>query len=74
MPIDEIDDSLDDALELLADPYRRGIMYTLKEEDEERFDYDELVDEMIDKGYIGEDVRQKFEGSVTGIQHYPEDS
>ena len=48
-------------MDLLSDPFRRRIMYTLRDMDSEITEYDEIIDEMIDNNYLRPQSRNRFE-------------
>ncbi len=66
MQTNESGDSVDDALRALSDPARRGMMYVLSDGNGDRLGYDELVDEMVERGYVEEASRETFE---IGLNH-----
>ena len=65
MQTNESRDFIDDALDVLSDSNRRGMMYALTEGESDQFSYDELVDEMVERGYVDESARETFEVSLT---------
>jgi DNA-binding transcriptional ArsR family regulator len=51
---------LDDTLQLLSDQNRRNIMYLMKEAGEDTFEYYEITEAMVEKGYISEEESERF--------------
>jgi len=51
---------LEDTFDILSDDYRRGMLYSLNEISEEAVTYEDLVDEMVDEGYLPEHERDRF--------------
>lgn len=65
MQTNESGDFIGDALAVLSDSDRRGMMYALTEGESDQLGYDELVDEMVEKGYVDESARETFEVTLT---------
>lgn len=61
---------VNDTLDVLSNENRRNMMYSISEMDEDEFTYDDLIDRMIDEGYLREDERQSFKDQLTH-QHLP---
>jgi len=51
---------LDDTFEILSDEYRRGMLYSLNDMDDQAVTYEDLIDEMVDEGYLPEHERERF--------------
>ena len=56
-----MDEDLDGLFKVLADSRRREVLYSLKDSEADALTYDELVEEMVDEGYISENERERFE-------------
>lgn len=51
---------LDDTLRVLGNRYRRFAMYSVRDMENEAFTYSELLDDMVDEGYLQAEEVNRF--------------
>lgn len=61
---------LDDTLALMSNKYRRRVLYTLRDTEDDTVPIDELIDSMVDEDYLHEEEKDSFEVQMHH-QHLP---
>ena len=64
------DKVLDDVLDILSDERRREMLYSMEGEDSDIFGYDELAEELIERGDLSPNQKDEFKAEITHV-HLP---